>query len=449
MTEDRNNGSPLRPAAPPKTGTLRIGIAGLGTVGASAIKVLGDHADLLAARCGRPMQVTAVSARNRDRDRGIDLAAFRWFDDPVALAVDPSVDVVVEVIGGSDGPARDVVEAAIGAGKSVVTANKALMALHGPDLARKADAAGVTLAYEAAVAGGIPAIKGIREGLAANVFSSVVGILNGTSNFILTEMRETGRDFNDVLAEAQQLGYAEADPTFDVDGIDAAHKLALLAAIAFNADVDFGSLHIEGIRQISALDIAYADELGFRIKLLAIARNDDAGLELRVNPCMVPQDRPIAKVEGVFNAVQASGDHVGQVMMVGQGAGGGPTASAVVADLVDIARGLRVPTFGIPADALQPATVLPTTSRSGEYYVRLMVVDRPGVIADITAIMRDQSVSVESFLQRGRSPGDAVPLIIVTHDTTEAAMDRVLSAIGDLDHVVEPPKMIRIERMVV
>ncbi|WP_366656231.1 homoserine dehydrogenase [Fodinicurvata sp. EGI_FJ10296] len=428
---------------------LNIGIAGLGTVGAATVMVLHEHADLLSSRCGRPIRVAAVSARNRDRDRGVKLSEIRWYDDPVDLARDPAVDVVVELIGGSDGPAREVVEAAISAGKHVVTANKAMMALHGSALARRADAAGVTLAYEAAVAGGIPAIKGIREGLAANVFSSVVGILNGTSNFILSEMRETGRDFGDVLAEAQQLGYAEADPTFDVEGIDAAHKLALLAAIAFNVDVDFDSLHIEGIRQVSALDIAYADELGFRIKLLAIARRGDGGLELRVAPCMVPQERPIAKVEGVFNAVQATGDHVGQVMMVGQGAGGGPTASAVVADIVDIARGLRVPAFGFPADALEPATVLPISARRGEYYVRLMVVDRPGVIADITAIMRDQSVSVESFLQRGRSPGDAVPLIIVTHDTTEAAMSRVLAAVGDLDHVVESPKMIRIERMVV
>jgi homoserine dehydrogenase len=433
----------------PSNSPLRIGIAGLGTVGAGTVKVLHDHADLLSARCGRPLKVTAVSARNRDQDRGVDLTGIRWVDDPAALAEDPNVDVVAELIGGSEGTARDVVEAAIRAGKHVVTANKALMALHGPELARKAGDAGVTLAYEAAVAGGIPAIKGIREGLAANAFSSVVGILNGTSNFILSEMRETGRDFADVLAEAQQLGYAEADPTFDVDGVDAAHKLALLAAIAFNVDVDFSTLHVEGIRQITSLDIAYADELGLRIKLLAIAWKAENGLELRVHPCMVPHDCPIAKVEGVFNAVQATGDFVGQVMMVGQGAGGGPTASAVVADLVDIARGLRVPTFGIPPKALLPATVLPTSARFGEYYVRLMVVDRPGVIADITAIMRDESVSVESFLQRGRSPGDAVPLIIVTHDTTEAAMMRVLKAVGDLDHVVEPPRMVRIERMVV
>ncbi|HEY9344827.1 MAG TPA: homoserine dehydrogenase, partial [Inquilinus sp.] len=334
---------------------------------------------------------------------------------------------------------------AIAHGKPVVTANKALLAVHGPDLAGRAEEAGVALAFEAAVAGGIPAIKGLREGLAGNRIDGVFGILNGTCNYILTEMRTTGREFAEVLAEAQKLGYAEADPSFDVDGVDAAHKLAVLAALAFNARVEFDDLHIEGIRQVSALDIAYAQELGYRIKLLGIARRTPEGLSLRVHPCMVAEASPIAHVEGVFNAVVAQGDFVGQVMMTGRGAGAGPTASAVVADLVDLARGLRVPTLGTPAARLERATVAPMDHRRGAYYLRLMVVDRPGVIADVAAAMRDQQISVESLLQRGRSPGDAVPLVIITHETDEAAMTRLLSALGALDAVLEPPHVIRIE----
>jgi homoserine dehydrogenase len=424
---------------------LRIGIAGLGTVGGGVLRLLQAHAELLAQRSGRRIVVAAVSARDRHRDRGVPLDGVRWYDDAVALATDPEVDVVVELIGGANGIARAVCETAIAQGKHVVTANKALLAVHGADLAVRAEEAGVALAFEAAVAGGIPAIKGLREGLAGNRIDGVFGILNGTCNYILTEMRTTGREFAEVLAEAQKLGYAEADPSFDVDGVDAAHKLAVLAALAFNARVEFDDLHIEGIRQISALDIAYAQELGYRIKLLGIARRTDEGLSLRVHPCMVAEPSPIAHVEGVFNAVVAQGDFVGQVMMTGRGAGAGPTASAVVADLVDLARGLKVPTLGIPAARLDRATVVPMDHRRGAYYLRLMVVDRPGVIADVAAAMRDQQISVESLLQRGRSPGDAVPLVIITHETDEAAMTRLLSALGALDAVLEPPHVIRIE----
>jgi homoserine dehydrogenase len=424
---------------------LRIGIAGLGTVGSGVLRLLQAHADLLAQRSGRRIVVAAVSARDRHRDRGVALDGVRWYDDAVALAADPEIDVVVELIGGADGIAKTVCETAIGHGKQVVTANKALLAVHGADLAVRAEEAGVALAFEAAVAGGIPAIKGVREGLAGNRIDGVFGILNGTCNYILTEMRTTGREFSEVLAEAQKLGYAEADPSFDVDGVDAAHKLAVLAALAFNVRVEFDDLHIEGIRQVSALDIAYAQELGYRIKLLGIARRTDAGLSLRVHPCMVAEASPIAHVEGVFNAVVAQGDFVGQVMMTGRGAGAGPTASAVVADLVDQARGLKVPTLGIPAARLGRAVVLPMDHRRGAYYLRLMVVDRPGVIADVAAAMRDQQISVESLLQRGRSPGDAVPLVIITHETDEAAMTRLLAALGALDAVLEPPHVIRIE----
>lgn len=427
------------------TPVLKIGIAGLGTVGGGVLRLLQAHADLLAQRSGRRIVVTAVSARDRHRDRGVPLDGVRWYDDAVALAADPEVDVVVELIGGANGIAKTVCETAIAHGKPVVTANKALLAVHGPALAASAEEAGVALAFEAAVAGGIPAIKGLREGLAGNRIDGVFGILNGTCNYILTEMRTTGREFAEVLAEAQKLGYAEADPSFDVDGIDAAHKLAVLAALAFNARVEFDDLHIEGIRQVSALDIAYAQELGYRIKLLGIARRTGEGLSLRVHPCMVAEASPIAHVEGVFNAVVAQGDFVGQVMMTGRGAGAGPTASAVVADLVDLARGLRVPTLGIPAARLERAAVLPMDHRRGAYYLRLMVVDRPGVIADVAAAMRDQQISVESLLQRGRSPGDAVPLVIITHETDEAAMTRLLAALGALDAVLEPPHVIRIE----
>ena len=309
------------------TRPLSVGIAGLGTVGGGVLKLLRDNAEIVTARAGRPIAVTAVSARDRSKDRGIAVTGLRWYDDPVALAGDPGVDVVVELIGGSEGPARALADATIAAGKPLVTANKALLAVHGAELARSAEERGVTLKFEAAVAGGIPAIKALREGLAGNRISNVAGILNGTCNYILTQMRERGREFADVLADAQKLGYAEADPSFDIDGVDAAHKLAILAALAFGRPVSFEDVHVEGIRRISALDIAFATELGYRIKLLGIARQTEAGIETRVHPCMVPQTAPIARVDGVFNAVVAEGDFVGRVMLEGRGAGAGPTAS--------------------------------------------------------------------------------------------------------------------------
>lgn len=404
-----------------------------------------QNADLIAARAGRPIAVTAVSARDRTRDRGMDLSGLRWYDDPVALAGDANVDVVVEVIGGSEEPAKALVEAAMAAGKQVVTANKALLAVHGAALAAAAEKAGVVLAFEAAVAGGIPAIKALREGLAGNRISRVAGILNGTCNYILTVMRERGREFAEVLADAQKLGYAETDPAFDVDGIDAAHKLAILAALAFGRPVDFGSVYVEGIRRISALDIAFANELGYRIKLLGIARATEAGIETRVHPCMVPQSAPIARVDGVFNAVVAEGDFVGRVMLEGRGAGAGPTGSAVVADLIDIARGRATPVWGAASGALSAAPSVPMSAHVGAYYLRLMVVDRPGVIADVTAVLRDAGISLESMLQRGRSPGEAVPVVLVTHETGEAAMRAAMERIAALGAVLEPPALIRIE----
>jgi homoserine dehydrogenase len=426
---------------------LKIAVAGLGTVGTGTVKLLREQAAAIEARTGRAIVVTAVSARDKTRDRGVPLDGLHWYEDAAAMAAGADVDVVVELIGGSGGVAREVCEAAIARGKHVVTANKALLALHGADLARKAEERGVTLAYEAAVAGGIPIIKALREGLAGNRLRQVYGILNGTCNYILTQMRETGREFAEVLVEAQALGYAEADPSFDVDGIDAAHKLAILASLAFGTPVDFASMHIEGIRQVSALDIQYAQELGYRIKLLGIARLTESGLEQRVHPCMVPIASPIATVDGVFNAVVAEGDFVGRSVYEGRGAGAGPTASAVAADLIDIARGRQSFTFGVPATRLVQVPVSPMARHRGAYYIRLMVLDRPGVFADIAAALRDEQVSMEAILQRGRSPGGTVPVVMTVHETEEAAMRRALARIDVLDAVVEPPCVIRIEEL--
>ncbi|HEV3176109.1 MAG TPA: homoserine dehydrogenase [Stellaceae bacterium] len=424
---------------------LKIALAGLGTVGAGTLRLLQNNADLLAGRSGRRMVVHAVSARERRKDRGADFSAARWFADATAMAAEPDVDVVVELIGGADGVALDVVKSALAHGKHVVTANKALMAHHGTELARLAEAKGAALAFEAAVAGGIPIVKTLREGLAANHIARVYGILNGTSNFILTTMRESRREFGEVLGEAQKLGYAEVDPSFDIDGVDAAHKLAILTSVAFGTEVDFAGVYVEGIRHISALDIEYAAELGFRIKLLGLARPTEHGIEQRVHPCMVPRATPIASVEGVFNAVMVEGDFCGRIMLEGRGAGAEPTASAVVADLLDIAAERRSPSFAVAAAGLRALPASPMERHRGAYYVRLMVVDRPGVIADVAAALRDEQVSMEAMIQRGRSPGEAVPVVLTTHETEEAAMRRALSRIGALSTVLEPPRMIRIE----
>jgi homoserine dehydrogenase len=427
------------------TNPLRVGIAGLGTVGGGVLRILRDNAEIVAARAGRPIAVAAVSARDRVRDRGVKLDGVRWHDDPVALASDPAVDVVVELIGGSEDPARALVFAALGAGRPVVTANKALLARHGVALAVAAEAPGASLGFEAAVAGGIPIIKTLREGLAANRVRRIAGILNGTCNFILTNMRERGREFADVLADAQKLGYAEADPSFDIDGVDAAHKLAILAALAFGRAVEFDAVYVEGIRQVSALDIAFAKELGYRIKLLGIARRTETGVEQRVHPCMVPENSPLARVDGVYNAVVAEGDFVGRVMLEGRGAGAGPTASAVVADLIDVARGRRAPLWGAAAENLSGLKSVPIEAYSGAYYLRLMVLDRPGVIADVAGALRDSGVSLESMLQHGRAPGEAVPIVLVTHETRESQMRAAVDRIERLESVLERPSVIRIE----
>ncbi len=424
---------------------LKIAVAGLGTVGAGILKLLQDQAESLAERSGRPIVVAAVSARDRRRDRGVDLSAVRWYEDAAAMAADPEIDVVVELIGGADGMARQVVDAALDHGKHVVTANKALMAHEGTRLAARAEGLGLALSFEASVAGGIPVIKALREGLSGNRLERVYGILNGTSNYILTTMRESGREFAEVLVEAQKLGYAEADPSFDIDGVDAAHKLAILASVGFGRPLDFGGVYAEGIRHVSRLDIDFAEELGYRIKLLGIARLTEEGLEQRVHPCMVPRATPIAAVEGVYNAVVAEGDFVGRVVLQGRGAGAFPTASAVAADLVDIAAGRRVYPLGMPAAELRAVPGVPIERHQSAYYIRLMVLDRPGVIADVAAALRDEEVSLESMIQRGRAPGEAVPVVLTTHVTIEAAMRRALARIEALDTVLEPPRMIRIE----
>ncbi|TVR80823.1 MAG: homoserine dehydrogenase [Rhodospirillales bacterium] len=423
---------------------LRVAIAGLGTVGSGTVRLIEANAGLLAARTGREIVITAVADLD-PRDRGFATESYRWYDNALAMAENTDADVIVELIGGAEGIARKVCETAIARGRHVVTANKALIAHHGTDLARAAEAAGVTLAYEAAVGGGIPVIKSLREGLVGNACERVYGILNGTCNYILTAMRESGRGFQEVLAEAQALGYAEADPSFDVDGVDTAHKLAILASVAFGCTVDFAAVHIEGIRQISADDIAFADELGYRIKLLGIAKRTPAGVERRVHPCMVPLGSPIAHVEGVFNAVVADGDFVDTIIQVGRGAGERPTASAVVADIADIARGNRVATFAVSAAELAALPAASMQNHRGAYYVRLMVLDKPGVFADIAAILRDHDVSMEAVIQRARAPGEAVPVVMTTHETAESAMTHCLAAIQRLPFCQEAPHMIRIE----
>lgn len=426
------------------SGPLKVAVAGLGTVGAETVRLLEERGDLIGERAGRRIEVVGVSARDRSRDRGIDTGKYQWCDNAADLADMADADLIVEAIGGSEGIAKDLVERAIGNGKHVVTANKALLAHHGASLGKMAEGAGVHLAYEAAVAGGIPIIKSLREGLAANSFSRIYGILNGTCNYILSTMRETGAKFADVLADAQELGYAEADPAFDIDGVDAAHKLSIMASIAFGREVDFDAVHIEGIRHVSPTDIEFADELGYRIKLLGICEEGAGGVVQRVHPCMVPVAAPISQVEGVFNAVVAEGDAVGTTLHYGRGAGAGPTASAVIADIIDIAAGRSAPTFGLPQRDIKPAVKADFDQLESSYYIRLEVVDKPGVLADITAIFRDEAVSVEAMLQRSRDPHEAVPVVLTTHETTESAMRRSLQKIQAMETVTEEPRMIRI-----
>jgi homoserine dehydrogenase len=424
---------------------LKVAIAGLGTVGAGTVDLLAQQAAVIEDRAGCPIEVTAVSARDKNKDRGVDIGGMAWFDDAVKMASEADADVVVELIGGSDGPAKAACEAAFNAGRHIVTANKALLAHHGVELAQMAEQAGKSLQFEAAVAGGIPIIKSLREGLAANSVTRVLGILNGTSNYILTRMRNEELGFDDVLSDAQELGYAETDPSFDIDGVDAAHKLSIMAAIAFGSAIDFDGVHTEGIRHVSLLDVQFAQELGYRIKLLGIAAKSDSGIEQRVHPCLVPEQAAIANVEYAFNAVEVDCDFADTIVHVGPGAGAGPTASAVVADLIDIARGHRVAPLGVPVGTLASIPTAPMAQHRGGYYVRLMVLDQSGVFAEIATILRDHDVSMESVLQRGRAPGEPVPLVMTVHETVEASMNAALAEISALDAVAGDPCMIRIE----
>jgi len=429
------------------TSPLRIGIVGLGTVGGGTLNILSQHAELLAARCGRPVVVSAISARSRGRDRGVDISRIRWLDDPLGMASDPDIDVVVELMGGAEGVARQLVEQALLNGKSVVTANKALIAHHGIALAQMAEKTGAVLAFEAAVGGGIPIIKALRDGLAANRFLRIAGILNGTCNYILTTMWEHKRGFDEVLKEAQALGYAEAEPSFDVDGVDTAHKLAILTSLAYGCAPAIDHMHVEGIRRISLRDMEFAAELGYVIKLLGITSHTEGGILQRVHPCMVAADSPLASVHGVYNAVLAEGDAVGTVLFEGRGAGAGPTASSVVADIMDIARGVRYKPFTLPVAQLACLPFSGMDNLRCSYYLRLSVTDKPGVLAEVTGIFKDERISLRSFLQHSHQPGETVQLVLTTHDTQESAMLRAMAAIAALGSVKEEPHMIRIENI--
>jgi homoserine dehydrogenase len=437
---------------------LNLGIAGLGTVGAGLLDLLEANGAHFAKIVGREIRITGVSARSR-KSRGPAIDAIRWFDDPVALARDPSNTVFVELMGGEDGVAKAAVEAALAAGKHVVTANKALLAKHGVELARLAEKNNVALNFEAAVAGGIPVIKTLREALGANRVRRVYGILNGTCNYILTQMQSERRSFSDVLKEAQELGYAEADPAFDIGGFDTAHKLALLTSLAFGTKVAFDQIHVEGIETITEADIEAADNLGYRIKLLGVAKETESGIEARVSPALVYKDSAIAEVSGVTNAIAIDGDFSGNILLVGAGAGAKPTASAVAGDILDIARGLIVPPFVTPTSKLKPHKRAKLDQHYGSYYVRLALYDKPGAMANVARRLGDRGVSLESIVQHRpqtlhapagtfKSAGEtAQPVIIITHETTEEALRKALEGIEKDGNVTERPQMIRIEEL--
>ena len=432
---------------------LRVGIAGLGTVGASVLKILRDKGEMLTRQCGKEIIVTAVSARDATRDRGVDFSSATWFDDPIALAKSNNIDVFIELIGGDEGPARASVEAALRSGRHVVTANKALLAKHGVALAKIAEDKGVLLNFEAAVAGGIPVIKALRESLTGNTVSRVYGIMNGTCNYILTRMWDEGISFEDCLADAQRLDYAEADPTFDIEGNDTAHKLAILTSLAFGTQIAADDIYLEGISNISLADIKAADELGYRIKLLGVALKTDSGIEQRVHPTMVPVESVIAQVHGVTNAVAIETDLLGELLLSGPGAGGAATASAVIGDLADIAKSRpgfqHGPVFGTPAKALAPYKRARMRAHEGGYFIRLTVHDRAGVFAAIAKRMADNDISLESIVQRQSAhnqPEATKTVILVTHETTEAAVKKALEGIVKDGHATDKPQMIRIER---
>jgi len=430
---------------------VRVGLLGLGTVGSGTLAVLARNAQLIASRAGRRLQVTCASARDLSRPRPVDLSGVRLLADPMAVVEAPDVDIVAELIGGIE-PARTLVLRAIELGRHVVTANKALIALHGNEIFAAARARGVMVAFEAAVAGGVPVIKVMREALAGNEVQWLAGIINGTCNFILSAMSEAGSDFSEVLAEAQRLGYAEADPSFDVDGIDAAHKLTILGSLAFGIPLQFNRVYVEGIRHVTGEDVKYAERLGYRIKHLGIARQGSQGIELRVHPTLIPARQPIAQVNGVMNAVLVRGDAAGPVLLSGAGAGAQPTASSVVADLVDVARALTTdPDNRVPHLAFQPGTlgevqVLDIADTESACYLRLQAVDEPGVLADVTRILADAGISIEAIIQpEGRDAAAVVAIVILTHRVREAAMNAAIARIQALGTIKAPVVRFRME----
>ncbi|KGJ08911.1 homoserine dehydrogenase [Paracoccus sphaerophysae] len=424
---------------------LRLGIAGLGTVGIGVVKIIQAHADLLAARAGRPVQITAICARDRQRNRDADLSGYDWVDRATDLATREDVDVVVELIGGDEGIAKDTMELALDNGKDVVTANKALLAIHGQALAERAEAAGRVIRFEAAVAGGIPVIKTMTESLAGNRIRRVMGVMNGTCNYILTRMQSAGLPYETVFEEARQLGYLEADPTLDVGGIDASHKLAILSSIAFGTRVAFDGVEIEGIERVSIDDINRAADMGYRIKLLGVAQMTARGLEQRMSPCLVPADSPLGQLEGGTNMVVIEGDAVGQIVLRGAGAGEGPTASAVLSDIIEIARGVRMPVFGQPAAGLaspQPAR----TAVPAAYYLRLTLADKPGALAKVATVLGDGGISIDRMRQYGHESGEA-PVLIVTHKTTPEAIEHAMEVLPRTGVITGEPVELRIEEV--
>jgi homoserine dehydrogenase len=423
----------------------RVGVAGLGTVGGGLLQFLSERPGF--APAGAKAVVTGVSARSRSRPRSIDISELPWFDDPVALATDENVDIFVELVGGSDGPAKAAVEAALKAGKPVVTANKALIAEHGSELAALAEKQGVPLLFEAAVMGGTPAVKMLREAMVGDEVDGVAGILNGTCNYILSEMEATGRSFADVLAEAQRLGYAEADPTMDVGGFDAAHKITILAALAFGCAPTFAAAEVEGIEQVELLDIKLAKDLGYRIKLIASADRGEDGVAVRVHPSLVPLGHPLAETRGALNALFIEGRRIGRIFIQGPGAGSGPTAAAVAADIADVMTGATRPVFQSAAGKLQPFVAVAPTRRVGKAYLRLLVRDQPGVIAAVSETLAECGVSIDSFLQKPVEDAGGVPIVLTTHATPESVLMDAINRIERLDAVIERPRLLRIARI--
>jgi len=433
---------------------LRVGLAGLGTVGAAVAGQIARARDALIGRAGRSIELVAYASKDPPKDASLDLSRVRKIADPLALARDPEIDVFVELMGGEGDPAKSSVEAALAMGRPVVTANKALLARHGVALAKLAEKNGAALYFEAAVAGGIPIIKTLREGLGGSHIGRVYGILNGTCNYILTRMHEERLSFEDCLKEAQRLGYAEADPTFDIGGFDTAHKLAILTSLAFGSEVDAEAVHVEGIESITLADLDAADELGYRVKLLGVAQRTDAGIEQRVHPTMVRKGSVVAGVNGVTNAVAIDADTM-ELTLIGPGAGGAATASSVVSDLIDLAAERRMPAFGRSAAGLSKPARAPMQRHEGGYYIRLSAVDRPGTVAAIATRLAEQNISLESIVQRHRgthggedpnSSAGPVPVILITYATTEAAVRKALSAVEADGAIAEPPQLIRIEK---